>query len=279
LSENGHFAYALAKFLDDQSRITLVRIDTATGETVASDIKYTDAEGDVYLPLIELLQPAVKSSVDSDYVFVAGNTHDTGIFQLVEFKPDAQNASVVWSRLGKVAKSASSVAHNTSMTLFGDGSLDAYPFDGSADPKLDESAPVGSAGALLADGPVPLFILYTNQDIENKLNELAEGLDMLDEKLDRERDEISNRLDAQDQKLDRDLGEVTKRLQEQDQKFDKVSTSLAEQRRGLAEVNEQISELMRPVEQPTNWVAWTAVFIGICSLLACWILTRKVRTG
>ncbi len=211
-------------FLDDGGKKNaLVRIDTATGETLSSEIKYTDTDGDeVFVLLQELLQPVVESDEETDYVFVAGNTHDTGLFQLVAFgpKPDPK---VLWSRTGKVDQSGASVDRRFSTTLFGDGSLGAFSFDGAADSIVERLKSAGGAGALLTDGAAPLLVLYTNQDIQNQLDEFAENLKQQDQKLGRELGEITISLTEQDQKLDRELEEVKQSLQEHESKPNKNS--------------------------------------------------------
>jgi hypothetical protein len=122
LSADGRYAYVLAKIPIKQENaeimIALLRIDTATGETVLKEIE--NPEG--VKPLLqELLRPAVVRKVinkrNVDYVFLAGNTSDTGILQLVAFDQNAQ-PKVVWSRTGKKITAAPMLSVKDGNALF-----------------------------------------------------------------------------------------------------------------------------------------------------------------
>jgi len=291
LSKSGQFAYAVGHILDD---FALVRIETASGQTSTTEIKHLTSDDEYYPALSELLQPAIKSQQDAgsgedqpstDYVFVSGNTDETGIFQLLAFQSDQPEPKVLWSRMGTVQQSETGTERKYSLTLFGDGPLSVHPFDGSTDESLEDLAESVSAGALVTDGTTPLFVVYTNQDIQSRLDEFAESLEQQDQKLDRELGEITKSLGEQDQKIDRELGEVQESLGEQerkiDEKLDSVAKSLDEQRGQLTELQEQIATLITaddpPNEEP-NWIVWflliAAATIGISAGLAYWISTK-----
>jgi hypothetical protein len=128
LSENGRHAYALAD-IPGQERIAaktiaLIRVDTATGDTVVHEIFHCGskpapcAETDKVKPdLKTLLRPAVASKVMKvrgreatvDYVFVAGNTSDLSVLQAIMYEPcvpsneRCPSPSMLWSETGKVA--------------------------------------------------------------------------------------------------------------------------------------------------------------------------------
>lgn len=131
LSVNGQYAYALANIATDTPISALLRIDTATGETVSKEIAYKDENGREVKPQLQkLLRPAVASKVinkrNVDYVFVAGNTSDTGILQLVAFDQSA-TPQVVWSRGGKVTTApVLGVQDGNSLFVVQDGMLKRY---------------------------------------------------------------------------------------------------------------------------------------------------------
>lgn len=127
LSANGQHAYALADIpiqaTNATKTIALIRIDTATGDTVIHAITHCGdkpapcAETDKVKPdLKTLLRPTVASKVIKvrgrettvDYVFVAGNTSDTSVLQAIMYEPCAPSTercpppSVVWSETGTV---------------------------------------------------------------------------------------------------------------------------------------------------------------------------------
>jgi hypothetical protein len=130
VSANGRYAYALADVAinahNAATTIALLRIDTTTGETIAEEIADKGTK-----PLLkELFQPAVVSKVVNrrsvDYVFVAGNTGDTGILQLIAFEQGAKH-SVVWSRAGKVQSApVSSVVDGDFLFVVQGGKLRHY---------------------------------------------------------------------------------------------------------------------------------------------------------
>ncbi|MBS0169979.1 MAG: hypothetical protein JSR62_06455 [Nitrospira sp.] len=123
LSANGRNAYALADIPIQETnatrKIALIRMDTATGETVVHEIFHCGAETapcdeskKVKPDLKTLLKPAVASKVIKvggrettvDYVFVAGNTSDTSIVQAIMYEPcvpSIQNCpapTMLWSQ-------------------------------------------------------------------------------------------------------------------------------------------------------------------------------------
>ena len=107
LNASGRYAYVLAEIpvqdLAKAKHIALLRIDTATGDTVEDEISYGPEPQDKQIKpeLAELRKPAVVSKVVNgssvDYVLAAGNTSDKGVLQLVAFGPGARCA---WSQLG-----------------------------------------------------------------------------------------------------------------------------------------------------------------------------------
>lgn len=128
LSANGRHAYALADIpiqaTNATKTIALIRIDTATGETVVHEIVHCGskpvpcAETDQVKPdLKKMHRPAVSSKVIKvrgreatvDYVFIAGNTSDASVLQAIMYEPCALSngycppPSVVWSETGTVS--------------------------------------------------------------------------------------------------------------------------------------------------------------------------------
>lgn len=109
LSANGRHAYMLADIAVERAgaahSIELLSIDTATGDEVATPVKDANKQAPV---LGTLLQPAVATKENPvnkrtvDYVFVAGNTNDSGMLQLVAFEP-SKDPAVLWTRPGKIS--------------------------------------------------------------------------------------------------------------------------------------------------------------------------------
>jgi hypothetical protein len=106
LNASGRYAYMLGDISvqgsSEARRISLLRIDTATGDTVENQISY-GAPGHEIKPIVaELRAPAVVSRVVNgksvDYIFTAGNMPGMGVLQLVAFDPQAR---CVWSQLGQ----------------------------------------------------------------------------------------------------------------------------------------------------------------------------------
>ncbi len=181
LSVDGHYAYALAEISPESQtvakEIVLVRMETATGELVPKpkDIEYP---GGVKPLLTELLQPAVvRKYIDKsivDYVFVAGNTNDTGILQLIAFDQSGQS-KVVWSRGGKVATApVPGVKDGNSLFVVQDGTLKRYLWhntkEGSAGAYPDSGMKVetlkegisGDKITLLVDGSDSVYVCEPN---------------------------------------------------------------------------------------------------------------------
>jgi len=105
-----------------------------------------------------------------EYVFVAGNTSDTGILQLMAFEPRGKQPIVLWSRLGKVQSSPMlSVVDGNSLFAVRDGSLTRYPWRSSEgayedkDMKEQVLPPGGRDGtsAVLVDGADSVYVLGT----------------------------------------------------------------------------------------------------------------------
>jgi hypothetical protein len=285
LSENGHHAYALANIPVQResasTEIALLRIDTATGTTVTEEVKYEDTQGKSVAPALrELLQPVVASRENVDYVFVSGNTFDTGIFQLVAFEPSVQTfkrldlppPKVLWTRLGTVAQHELGVADRFSLFVFGDGSLDLYPFY-PPDSAMEEAAlSSGRAGVLLADGAVPLQLFDTN-NLVRKMTALAQERDEA-------KDESKSSLGEQ-KRLEQQLDEARKELEVQEQleqELDNARKTLEKQKQELAGLNERI---LRARAREVMWgLVIAGVAIGACSLLVYWILRlRKANSN
>jgi hypothetical protein len=182
LNADGRFAYVLADFPVESGikskTIALVRVDTATGETMATEVKYKDTNGnDVFPDLAELLRPAVASkryadgSKDKDkvdYVFVAGNTSDSGILQLIAFEPTREQPIVLWSRPGKLQSSpVLSVVDGNSVFAVRDGSIERYIW------YQDK----GSAGAFQGSAPKPQVIQRSKGAVKSSL--FIDGADSL----------------------------------------------------------------------------------------------------
>jgi hypothetical protein len=175
LNANGSYAYALADFpstfRNKSKEIALVRIDTATGETVAEEVKYKDGDKEVFPDLEDLLRPAVASKGNVDYVFVAGNTSNTGILQLMAFQPGKQPI-VLWSRLGKVQSSpVLSVVDGNSLFAIQGGLIKHYPwyddskgaFVGSdMEEKVIQSSTSHVRSTVLVDGANSLYVLASD---------------------------------------------------------------------------------------------------------------------
>jgi hypothetical protein len=126
LNASGRYAYVLANIpvqdLAKSKHIALLRIDTATGDTVEDEISYGPGPQDKQIKpeLAELRKPAVVSKVVNgssvDYVLAAGNTADNGVLQLVAFAPGAR---CVWSQVGGTGLQT---AFNCDANPVGDGS-------------------------------------------------------------------------------------------------------------------------------------------------------------
>jgi hypothetical protein len=187
LNENGRYAYALAEILLNEAPGSfLVRIDTATGEAVPEEIKYKDANNNDVRPLLkELLRPAVASKGNVEYVFVAGNSNDTGILQLMYFRPRDKRPTVLWSRQGKIATApVLSIVDGNSLFVVQDGHLKHYPWYGSGGAYQDSAvkeqvvgdvldprrAPrvLNGAAALLVDGAGSLYVEETKVPTQDK---------------------------------------------------------------------------------------------------------------
>jgi hypothetical protein len=105
LNANGSYAYVLADIpvqdLNKAEHIALLRIDTATGDTVEDAISYGPQGNEIKPLLKELHEPAVVSKVVNgnsvDYVLAAGNAGGNGMLQLIAFEPGAR---CMWSQLG-----------------------------------------------------------------------------------------------------------------------------------------------------------------------------------
>jgi len=190
ISANGQYAYVLAD-IPIQSTIAaktfaLLRIDTATGEIGLQKIESIGTE-----PILgDLFQPAVVSKVingrNVDYVFVAGNTSDLGLLQLIAFEQGA-SPSVLWSHSGKVASApVASVVNGDSLFVVQDGKLRRYLWfseqEGSMGAKSEPeekmvASPDLTAGAtLLVDGGDSVYVydkkgtLYAYQSALNKMS-------------------------------------------------------------------------------------------------------------
>lgn len=173
LSANGRNAYMLADIpIQDTTAakmIALLRVDTATGETVVHEIFHCGSnsvscgENDKLKPdLKTLLQPAVASKVIKvqggestvDYVFVAGNTSDTGVLQLIMFEPCVPSSkpcpppSMLWNQTGTVSTApVLSVDGNALFVAQGqDGTLTGYDWYNATPQSTGAvSNPVGQA--------------------------------------------------------------------------------------------------------------------------------------
>lgn len=200
LSVNGRYAYLLADIPKQQGSaakmIALLRIDTATGETVKHEIYYCPEEPASckedrrVKPLLQhLLRPAVASKTinmrNVDYVFVAGNKSDTGILQLVALDQSSQ-AKVVWTRHGKIATAPvlSAKDGNTLVVVQGDElkrytwynskskTQGAYSESGMKVETLQEN--MAGVTNLLADGGDTVYIyadkfMYAYQNVSKKM--------------------------------------------------------------------------------------------------------------
>jgi hypothetical protein len=168
LSANGRSAYALANIsLTEGARSVLIRVDTATAETVVHEIFHCDsqpapcAETDKVKPdLKTLLRPAVVSKVmkvrgreaTADYVFVAGNTSDLSVLQAIMYEPcipsneRCPSPSMLWSETGTVSGApVLSADGNSLFVLQGhDGVVKRYDWYNTTTPN--------STGALLTPG-------------------------------------------------------------------------------------------------------------------------------
>lgn len=192
ISANGRYAYALADVAinahNAATTIALLRIDTTTGETVAEEIADKGTK-----PLLkELFQPGVVSKVinkrNVDYVFVAGNSGDTGILQLIAFEGGSQ-PNVLWSRPGKVESApVPGIMDGDSLFIVQGGKLRSYSWfseqAGSTGAKSDSEMtdeavqlpnPVSGA-RLLVDGSDSIYMydsngsLYAYQSVSKKIS-------------------------------------------------------------------------------------------------------------
>lgn len=182
ISANGQYAYALVNIAPDSpiaaSMTVLLRIDTATGELVKQEIQTNTTEPQ----LKDLFQPAVVSKVinnrNVDYVFVAGNTSDKGLLQLIAFEPGT-SPSVVWTRSGKIASApVPSVVNGDTLFVVQGGKLKRYPwFSGQAgsmgakrDSEMEEAEKTVEAppldlkdgATLLVDGGDSVYVYAAN---------------------------------------------------------------------------------------------------------------------
>jgi hypothetical protein len=192
LNASGRFAYALVEVpvdpmkADSVKQTMLVRIATASGESVAERIQYRDTAGLRFMDLDELLPPVVATRANVDYVFVAGNKKNanTGLMQLRYRKAGDQNTAgdenttLVWTRHGKVATApVLSVLEGNSLFAVQDGQLKQYPWfhekGAVADSNMnaivlrDQPSELSEAVALLIDAADSLFV-QTRVATENK---------------------------------------------------------------------------------------------------------------
>jgi hypothetical protein len=178
LNADGRFGYVLADIPvqseNKLKRIALVRVDTATGETTETDVKFKDTNGnDVFPNLADLLRPAVASKENAskkkvDYVFVAGNTSDSGILQLMAFEPTREQPIVLWSQPGKLQSSpVLSVVDGNSLFAVRGGSIERYLW-------YQDN---GSAGAFQGSAPKPQVIQRSKGAVKSSL--FVDGADSL----------------------------------------------------------------------------------------------------
>jgi hypothetical protein len=105
LDASGRYAYLLGVIKDgDNKKAELFAIDTVSGQTFNRVIAYKQDNQNIEPDLATLWKPAVVTKVEQedsvDYVFVAGNTNNTGVLQLVKF--DGKSLAVEWDQLGKI---------------------------------------------------------------------------------------------------------------------------------------------------------------------------------
>ena len=90
--------------MGDNKKAGLFAIDTVSGQTFHNFIAYKQDNQNIEPDLATLWKPAVVTKVEQedsvDYVFVAGNTNNTGVLQLVKF--DGKSLAVEWDQLGKI---------------------------------------------------------------------------------------------------------------------------------------------------------------------------------
>ena len=196
LSANGQYAYLLADIpvaANNQSRmIALLRIDTATGETVQQEVSYCPSgsnscnEAQKVKPQLEILfRPAVVSKDINgrtvDYVFVAGNTSNTGVLQLVAFEPGAQSRLntaqfLVWSQQGKniAAAPVPSVDGNSLFVAWQDAAVRRYSWYNTAQGKTTPAiSPTSSATSAPSPSPVQATGAYEWTNPEFKKEQLG----------------------------------------------------------------------------------------------------------
>jgi hypothetical protein len=176
LSENGRYAYLLGEIsVDKATKIALLRMNTASGETDVDEITYkNDQKVDVKPLLRSLLKPAVVSKringSSVDYVFVGGNTNESGVLQLIAF--EQAGAHLVWSQLGKLAAApAASLDGNSVFAAWEDSRISRYPWYNTADGKQGaftmgdlkpvELGKVPHVSRLLLDGGGSMYIAAT----------------------------------------------------------------------------------------------------------------------
>jgi hypothetical protein len=174
LNTSGRFAYALGEVAVDPTRqyaatqIILVRIATATGESVAEQIQYKDENGVLRSPELDvLLPPVVATRANVDYVFVAANKGNTGLLQL-RFRKGGDPPTVPWTRHGKVTTApVLSMLDGNSLFAVQNSQLKQYPwFAGKgADANMkeivigDQPSELSQAADLLIDAADSLFVL------------------------------------------------------------------------------------------------------------------------
>jgi hypothetical protein len=192
---DGRYAYVLAKVaVEGPTHYALLRIDTATGETGAYDISYEENENEPVKPdFAQLLKPVVVSKVvteavngrplDVDYVFVAANTNETGVLQLVPFKvkvngrrldvPPREDTEkfLVWNLMGKIAAPpVAGLDGNSLFVAWQSGTIRRFPWFNTAKGKegaypaapeseKDKLGIVTGVSKLLVDGGGSVYLV------------------------------------------------------------------------------------------------------------------------
>lgn len=168
LNASGRSAYMLAEISGAEKQIALLQIDTATGET--------NSLHKIVKPLLQqLLKPAVITKTINgravDYVFVAGNSNDTGVLQLVAFEPGA-SPRLVWNREAKSAVApVPSLDGNSLFVASQDGTIARYPWYNTTEgktgaypnPEPVEPQKTGSVSQLLADRNGSVYLAANNR--------------------------------------------------------------------------------------------------------------------
>ncbi|MGA8598564.1 MAG: hypothetical protein WB676_27920 [Bryobacteraceae bacterium] len=103
LDASGRYVYLLGQIqVNKKKKAGLFVIDTVSGQTFH---KFIYGDQDIEPDMATLWKPAVVTKVKQkksvDYVFVAGNTNDDGVLQLVRF--DGERLAVEWDKFGKIA--------------------------------------------------------------------------------------------------------------------------------------------------------------------------------